>query len=142
MEIYLYGEWGTITHRSAGTQDAHVVCRQLGYDSRCEYKIISGVFICLYISSLYYYIDGYADVSRCCARFGEGSGPIRMNYLRCTGTEHKLVDCYYRHNTYGHNEDWSVTCANGKDYYLCGYIIHHVIQQYAACPVVRFMTVV
>ena len=36
VEIYLYGEWGTITDYDADRFDAHVVCRQLGYDTRCE----------------------------------------------------------------------------------------------------------
>ena len=45
VEIYLNGEWGTITntqyhHYEPGvvcdTPAAHVVCRQLGYDTRCE----------------------------------------------------------------------------------------------------------
>ena len=44
VEIYLDGEWGIIVdsqhynHR----RDAHVVCRQLGYDTRCELKYCSG----------------------------------------------------------------------------------------------------
>ena len=37
MEIYLFGEWGTITHDSTNNIDAQVVCRQLGYDTRCKY---------------------------------------------------------------------------------------------------------
>ena len=129
MEIYLYGEWGTITHHSAGTQDAHVACRQLGYDTRCENKnrmIVSGF---IYFD-LHYIIDGYTDVSLCCARFGEGSGPIHMHYLGCSGTEHKLVDCSDQSSThyfydYDDGSQWSVTCTNGKDYYFCGYIICH-----------------
>ena len=36
VEIYLNGEWGTITDYGAQTLNAHVVCRQLGYDTRCE----------------------------------------------------------------------------------------------------------
>ena len=36
VEIYLYGVWGTITDDGTDVRDAHVVCRQLGYDTRCE----------------------------------------------------------------------------------------------------------
>ena len=30
------GDWGTITDDGADFRDARVVCRQLGYDTRCE----------------------------------------------------------------------------------------------------------
>ena len=54
MEIFLHGEWGTITDTHHQPRDsapqailpgvqatpfarsAHVVCQQLGYDTRCE----------------------------------------------------------------------------------------------------------
>ena len=37
VEIYLDGVWGTITANSADGEDgAHVVCRQLGYDTHCK----------------------------------------------------------------------------------------------------------
>ena len=37
VEIYLYGEWGTISYPYTIRESAHVVCVQLGYDTRCEY---------------------------------------------------------------------------------------------------------
>ena len=59
-------------------------------------------------------IDGFTDKSRCCAAYGEGSGPIHMNNLACLGAEFRLVDCRYSHNTYEHYSDWSVICYNGR----------------------------
>ena len=42
-------------------------------------------------------------------------GPhLEMNYLGCSGTEYKLLECSYENSTYQHNEDWSVTCKNGN----------------------------
>ena len=33
VEIFLGGEWGTVCHISAYSEDARVVCRQLGYNN-------------------------------------------------------------------------------------------------------------
>ena len=45
VEIYLYGEWGTITDDATGVE-AHVVCQQLGYGTR--YKNIH--YIVLFVN--------------------------------------------------------------------------------------------
>ena len=34
VEIYILGFWGTISDYSSNYKDAHVVCHQLGYDTR------------------------------------------------------------------------------------------------------------
>ena len=39
MEIFLGGEWGTVCHRSAYSEDARVVCRQLGYNTYGNYQL-------------------------------------------------------------------------------------------------------
>ena len=38
VETYLEGEWENVT---GNVQSAHVVCQQLGYDTRCEYHYAS-----------------------------------------------------------------------------------------------------
>ena len=49
------------------------------------------------------------------AYYGQGSGPIWLNRLYCTGTESNLLECRRRYdigNSYGcsHLEDVSVVC--------------------------------
>ena len=89
------------------------------WHSMCVKKCSSYNTIIIILLKLASCIDGYADRSIHWAVFGEGSGPIHMSYLHCSGTEYKLVDCYYENSTYQqHNEDWSVTCKNGKNAYV------------------------
>ena len=49
VEIYLYGEWGGISDEQADVRDAHVVCRQLGYDTRCKEVSIPCSNLCINI---------------------------------------------------------------------------------------------
>jgi hypothetical protein len=46
------------------------------------------------------------------ARFGQGTGPIVMDEVRCTGSEATLMDCpsNLSHNC-GHHEDAGVRCT-------------------------------
>ena len=57
--------------------------------------------------------DGYVDSSLYSAYFGEGTGPIHMNNLGCSGTEYRLKDCSYSEGSDRHSQDWSITCNNG-----------------------------
>ena len=55
------------------------------------------------------------------AFYGQGTGPIVLDNLECTGTELSLFSC--RHNginvhNCGHNEDVGVTCM-GKLHAAC-----------------------
>ena len=51
------------------------------------------------------------------AHFGQGSGPIFLDNVACTGTESALTEC--RHNGIGiancfHSDDAGVICSEGK----------------------------
>ncbi|CAJ1053758.1 uncharacterized protein LOC121905209 [Xyrichtys novacula] len=87
VEIFHRGQWGTVCDDSWGLLDAQVVCRQLG----CGRVLSAPQF----------------------AAFGQGSGPIWMDEVSCTGHESELSEC--RHPGFGvhdcsHSEDAGVVC--------------------------------
>ena len=89
VEFCYNDDWGTVCDDSWGTSDANVVCRQLGF-------IATG-------ATAFY-----------SASFGQGTGPILLDEVRCVGTESRLVDCPANpigsHNC-GHSEDAGVRCS-------------------------------
>ncbi|XP_074607172.1 uncharacterized protein LOC141860089 isoform X3 [Acropora palmata] len=88
VEVYHNGTWGTVCDDGWGINEAHVVCRQLGFAS--------------------------AFSAPCCAKYGQGSDPIWLDDVKCSGGEASLFDCNHRdwkkHNC-GHYEDANVICA-------------------------------
>ncbi|XP_016343310.1 deleted in malignant brain tumors 1 protein-like [Sinocyclocheilus anshuiensis] len=87
VEILYNGQWGTVCDDDWDMNDAAVVCRQLG----C----------------------GAAVSAQTSAHFGQGSGPIWLDDVRCSGTESSLTMCLRpsigQHDC-SHSEDAGVVC--------------------------------
>ena len=49
-------------------------------------------------------------VPRLSAHFGAGTGSIVRQYVRCTGSENRLIDCPTSSSSCTHSEDAGVTC--------------------------------
>ena len=89
VEINVGGVWGTVCDDGWGIYDAQVVCRMLNLSAATA-------------------APGYAA-------FGEGRGPIWLDYVRCTGNESSLLNCSHyglgNHNCV-HDEDASAVCGS------------------------------
>ncbi|XP_074815983.1 neurotrypsin-like isoform X2 [Natator depressus] len=87
VEVYHDGKWGTICDDQWDDRDAEVVCRQLGFSGTP--KALSW------------------------AHYGQGSGPILLDEVECSGNELSLDQC--KKNNWGqqncdHIEDAGVSC--------------------------------
>ena len=92
VEVRFKGKWGTVCDDGWNIKAGNVVCRMLGYN--------------------------YALVASHSARFGQGTGDIILDDIRCTGKEKRIAECSHAelmaHNC-GHSEDAGVICA-GSNY--------------------------
>ena len=93
VEVFYNGSWGTVCDDYWGIEDARVVCRSLGYQDALS-------------APLY-------------GRFGQGSGPIWMDNVNCSGIEAHISNCphigFGNHNC-NHREDASVVCLPDRKY--------------------------
>ncbi|XP_033634052.1 scavenger receptor cysteine-rich type 1 protein M130-like isoform X1 [Asterias rubens] len=90
IEVMYNGAWGTVCDDDFDTNDGNVVCKQLGMG---------------------YAIEAYHN-----AHFGEGTGTIALDELRCNGDESDLMDCTsHKHGVdevdCQHYEDAGVQCS-------------------------------
>ena len=91
MEVYRNNTWGSICDNDWDINDATVVCRVLGFPGAQDAK--SG------------------------AHFGQGSGPVYMDGVACTGSENNFSDCpslCWEEPRCSHSQDAGVICQSGK----------------------------
>ncbi|XP_037133612.1 neurotrypsin [Syngnathus acus] len=92
VEVFHSGRWGSVCDDQWDDRDAEVVCRQLGF---------SGV-----------------AKAWSWAHFGQGSGPILLDAVKCTGNELFLDECPHGHweqHNCDHMEDAGVSCSPYTD---------------------------
>ncbi|KAM4736755.1 scavenger receptor cysteine-rich domain-containing protein DMBT1-like [Anableps anableps] len=88
VEVLFSDTWGTVCDDSWDLNDTAVVCRQLG----C----------------------GLPQTALSGAPYGEGTGPIWLSNVSCSGTEDSLTECAHSGfgiNSCGHAEDAAVICG-------------------------------
>ncbi|XP_028332364.1 neurotrypsin [Gouania willdenowi] len=92
VEVFHAGRWGSVCDDGWDDRDAEVVCRQLGF--------------------------GGVAKAWSWAHFGQGSGPILLDAVKCSGNELFLDQCphgdWEQHNC-DHMEDAGVSCSPYTD---------------------------
>ena len=114
LEICINNRWETVCDNVWTDNHTAVVCRHLGFNDN-----IGGTHK-QSIATLVVYLGntstGSGSTYYTSERFGEGTGPIFIDYINCTGSEPGIWEkCSHFTHYYGcsHNDDVGVQCQPG-----------------------------
>ena len=107
VEVCFNQTWGTVCDDFWDNIDAGVVCYQLGYSR--EGLTVNHLVISSTITIVLLFLGA---TGQSFAHFGQGTGPIQLDNVQCSGTETQLQDCsLIRTHNCAHYEDAGVTCV-------------------------------
>lgn len=109
MEVCYDFQFGTVCDDNWDSDDATVVCNQLGYSYTGGERRI---FVCDWIVAINYFISTAGEAVGGAA-FGAGSGPIFLDDVQCTSSESSLLSCSSNpigSNDCVHSQDAGVIC--------------------------------
>ncbi len=70
VQVCMNNAWGSVCNNRFGTNDASVVCRELGFSS-----------------------TGARSLTDASNRFNHSSGPVFLDHVNCLGSESRILDC-------------------------------------------------
>ena len=118
VEICINRAWGTICDTAFSSEDATVICTQLGEHPEGKYLnsnlIIWHTQLYIILFTTFYIAATEPAEAQRGAFYGEGTGPIFLDKLGCMGAEASLLSCE-RFSALGlhscdHSHDASVQC--------------------------------
>ena len=87
VEVCINNAWGTVCNSRFGTNEAKVICQQLGFSNIGNMMMFLVVFLLI---SCPIETRAYRTTN---ALFGQASGPIFLHNLACVGVESAIFDC-------------------------------------------------
>ena len=128
VEICMNNVWGTVCDDSWESNDATVVCRQLGYSTQGQIKKLETSIVPFQkgLKTYNFVLTGALAFSN--AHFGAGVGPIHIDNVACSGSECSLADC--PHSSFisrCNNGNAGVRCQ-GRVMFICSTLARFILQ--------------
>lgn len=110
VELCINNTWGTVCDDGWDSNDAAVVCGQLGFSTDGQFLMDSSQCTMTVAKFTYFIIGAMAHGN---AYFKSGKGPIYLSNVGCSGREERLLSCAslpIGAQDCGHPEDAGVSC--------------------------------